>query len=486
MSASDPFRRPEPAPEPAEADKEQKKADKLRKDVNRPLDSWERYRALADAVEANQDLIDLADHKARFALVIMGGINATLFIVLSRANVLRDVPPDVRAQIFAALAVYAGVIVYFLLQAIESLRPRQTRPNPRPPGPQGPDASLGLRFFADVLQKDLDSYRQAWRDVNMAQLNTEMATQAWVLARINDAKYAALRRLYRAMQAMVILASVFMVAVGFQVARSRATPERARRADRALLGTPERFTEIGAREPSGLAWHPELQHLFLVGDEGSLVELDLHGRVVSSTALKGNLEDVSVHLPTGNLALLSEKKSEILWYDARTRQELRRWELDRASLLGMEPADKNHGFEGIAFREDTSLPGGGVFYLVHQRFPEMIVGVTFDPEAPSGPLRPTVVSRWRISEKNVKAAVWSHQADRLLVLSARKGLVVLKGDGQSVLEVPLGGQQPEGLCLDRRGDLWVADDQDKALLRYEGALATLIGELARETGGGGE
>ncbi|HEY7508671.1 MAG TPA: hypothetical protein VIG50_00375, partial [Vicinamibacteria bacterium] len=68
----------EVVPLPAAADRATRKAAKLSKkerrflkDAHRPLESWERYRALTDVLDEAIDLVDLADHKARFALVIM-------------------------------------------------------------------------------------------------------------------------------------------------------------------------------------------------------------------------------------------------------------------------------------------------------------------------------------------------------------------------------------------------------------------------------
>jgi hypothetical protein len=68
------------------ARKRAEKARELAEDAHRPLDSWERYRALCDALKEANDLVDLADHKARFALVIMGALNAVMFIVAMAAS----------------------------------------------------------------------------------------------------------------------------------------------------------------------------------------------------------------------------------------------------------------------------------------------------------------------------------------------------------------------------------------------------------------
>jgi hypothetical protein len=37
------------------------------------------------------------------------------------------------------------------------------------------------------------------------------------------------------------------------------------------------------------------------------------------------------------------------------------------------------------------------------------------------------------------------------------------------------GNQQEGIAVDAEGNLWIADDKDKAVLKLEGGLATLQG-----------
>src|SRR6188474_3022510 len=67
-----------------------KKQKKLKKDAVRNLDSWERYRALTDALDEAVDLVDLADHKARFALVIMAAVNVVLFFTADAMDPLKS------------------------------------------------------------------------------------------------------------------------------------------------------------------------------------------------------------------------------------------------------------------------------------------------------------------------------------------------------------------------------------------------------------
>jgi hypothetical protein len=204
----------------ADADKEKKEKKRLKKlqraldDASRPLGAWERYRALVDAFEMEQDLVDLADHKARFALLIMYTLNAVTFIVGTRNEALAVVPPHMRASLSLYLGLYSLLALYFFIQAIESLRPREAKPNVRYPGAVGlEDYPMGVRFFADVLARDVSAYRSVWRSLRVGQLNAEVALQVHALAKINRAKYTALGRLYRGLMVMTVLTAGLITAL---------------------------------------------------------------------------------------------------------------------------------------------------------------------------------------------------------------------------------------------------------------------------------
>ena len=192
-----------PAPELVPVDKSGtltgklgKKQKKQRKDAHRPLDSWERYRALTDALDEAIDLVDLADHKARFALVIMAAVNVVLFFSADALDPLEE-PSRSLLQIVLGIYLFLYILIalYFFLQAIESLRPRQSQPQVQPRGAGGiEEFPLGIRFYEDILRRDVDAYKKAWQDVRIGQLNAELAVQAHALAEINRAKYAALRQ----------------------------------------------------------------------------------------------------------------------------------------------------------------------------------------------------------------------------------------------------------------------------------------------------
>jgi hypothetical protein len=188
-------------------DKLRKKELKRRLDATRPLDSWERYRALTDALGEAYDLIDISNREARFALILMGGLNAVLFVVATRTELASSLTPDQRRLFGAALVIYACLAIYFLMQAIELLRPRKFRPNLRPPDRAGTreEFPLGIRYYEDVVLRDVDGHWAAWRDVHIGQLNAELAIQLHSFSLSNQAKHIALRRLYAGLRAITVL-----------------------------------------------------------------------------------------------------------------------------------------------------------------------------------------------------------------------------------------------------------------------------------------
>ena len=457
-----------------------KKQKRLRKDAVRSLDSWERYRALTDAVDEANDLVDLADHKARFALVIMAAVNVVLFFTADALDPIKNSSRAMQVVVGIYLFVYVLIALYFFLQAIESLRPRQSKPQVNPVDHTGIDEfPLGIRFYEDILRRDVDNYKKAWQEVRIGQLNAELAVQAHALAEINRAKYSALRRLYKGLQIMTLMA-VGLVALGglagvIGSARKASAKNSGLTRGADELGTAERFNKIGVKEPSGVAFHPGLGHLFVVGDEGTLAEIDASGNMIRTIGVEQQLEDVAYHPPTGGLLLVSESKSDLILFDPTAGRERKRWKLNTAALLGAAPTEANQGFEGLAFRSDPSRPGGGIVYLSHQRAPAAIVAIAFDTNGTAPIDASSVVSRFNMTGyDDLTALQYVPSIDRLVVIAdSKERLLVLAPDGSVQDEVPIPGEQQEGLAFDASGAMWIADDKDKSVLKVQGALAAL-------------
>lgn len=478
-------------------DRDKDKDKKKKKKEFKRAAPWERYKALLDAVKESQDLVDLADHKARFALMIMGALNAAIIILGTRAEVLSSLPPNLKLWLYTYFGVYAIIAIYFLVQAIESLRPRSVPDLALRGTVSEKEESLGLRFFVDALRYDTPTYLKAWQSVRVSQLNAELATQLHTLARINKAKYNAVAKLYLGLQAITVLTAGLLIALGVAawvehrisvpstVVEEPAAPVARIKAGKpkkggwAILGEPERFAIQGVKEPSGIVFSPVRGTLFVVGDEGSLVEVSTDGKVIAQIPTGGNLEDVAFHAPSGRLVLLSEKKGELIVLDPATGKKTGKFKLDDAALLGESGVDKNQGFEGLAFRKEEGRPGGGVFYLVHQRAPAMLVAIAFDPLAASGSLgAESLVSRATVGNRDdLTAVTYEASLDRLFVIADSKDrLAMLSLSGEEQAEIVLPGVQQEGMAFDAQGNLWIADDR-AGLLVFREARDRIAAEM---------
>lgn len=180
----------------------------------RPLDAWERYRALVDVVDDYREQLDHADKKTRFALIIMGLLNAVNFLLIARSDVFGASGAPLGRGLAVYAATYAFLSLYFFSQAIEALRPRSAKVHTGPAHDGGDDGAR-LRAMAHVARQDPDALYARWQDAQIGQLSREVAYQAQSLARINVEKFAALERVYRGLVALTALTAVLVSVLAF-------------------------------------------------------------------------------------------------------------------------------------------------------------------------------------------------------------------------------------------------------------------------------
>jgi hypothetical protein len=174
-------------------------------DVNRPLDSWERYRALNDSLDEAYEQIDLGNREARFALILMGGLNAALIVLATRTDVPQTLTTIQRNWVIGLLLVYVVVALRFLLQAIDALRPGKFRPQLGTWPVDSDDFPRGVRYYEDVIERNAEGHWRAWQDVRIGQLNAELAVQFHSLCQNNEHRHIAVRRLYAGLRLMTML-----------------------------------------------------------------------------------------------------------------------------------------------------------------------------------------------------------------------------------------------------------------------------------------
>jgi len=214
---------PEPIPLKPEKGDAVDKAEKAEKALRKLeaerglLEPSDRYRALVNAAKAAQDLIELGDKKARFALVIMSVLNAvTVLMVVRGGDSLLPTRGPWGVLIGLELGVYVVVTVYYIAQAIAALRPRGVKPPAESdlPSTVQPGTSMRVLFHADAVARDRTRYREVWENLRMDNLLTELADQLYTLSIISQAKYRALDRLYGGLTIMTMMLGLILATAG--------------------------------------------------------------------------------------------------------------------------------------------------------------------------------------------------------------------------------------------------------------------------------
>jgi hypothetical protein len=203
-----------------QSDEESKAERKRQKEIerfieDRPLDPWERDRALSDHVDHLLDITELADRKTRFALIILGALNAVNVLIAIRAPQI-DVDGLNHTFIQVYVAGYVIVSLYFFVYAIVALRPRAGRMH-RAGEARAEGQVPGLRLMDDILATDIDEYYELWRKAEVGQLDREMALQAFLLARANADKFRAVHRVFQGLLLLVGLTAILIAIIALHI-----------------------------------------------------------------------------------------------------------------------------------------------------------------------------------------------------------------------------------------------------------------------------
>jgi hypothetical protein len=177
----------------------------------RALDPWERYRALTDHYEALQDLSEQSDRKTRFALLILGSINAINLLIVARGDLV-GLSHGGGPLVNGYVAFYAVLSLFLFCYAISALRPR----TPQDPGNR---SRPSLRFPEGILLQSLEQYHQAWQQAQLAQLNGELQSLVYLTARDNATKTRALHRVYIGLYVLVGLTALLLAVLGVSSVR---------------------------------------------------------------------------------------------------------------------------------------------------------------------------------------------------------------------------------------------------------------------------
>jgi len=174
-----------------------------------------RYRALIATLRQETDFMDLADRKARFALIILSALNAVVLVLAVKGGDAVPYRGGWGLLFMADVGIYAVCAIYYIAQAIESLRPRGKTGRPSGPVPAtiAPGVSMRVLFHADIVQRSRAEYASVWDGMRLDSLITEVADQVYMVSSINKLKFDALGRLYDGLGILTALVMVQLVAI---------------------------------------------------------------------------------------------------------------------------------------------------------------------------------------------------------------------------------------------------------------------------------
>jgi hypothetical protein len=178
-----------------ESERRQRK-EMLRAAEDRVLDPWERYRAVADHCDRLHDVTELYDRKTRFALIILGTLNAMNVLLVSKGDVKQVLHMPLVMNVY--IGCYALLSIGLLWYAITALSPA---------------ASLSER-----VDGPLEDYWGAWKRMQVGDLNRQLAAASYGLAQANALKLVAVTRLYSGLKLLAVLTAMLIVALALGAA----------------------------------------------------------------------------------------------------------------------------------------------------------------------------------------------------------------------------------------------------------------------------
>lgn len=181
-----------------------------------PMEPELRFRVLHAMLKMETDFLDLADKKARFALVIMSALNAIALVLVMRGGEVLGQTTLWGILLRVEVAAYFVATVVYIWHAIEALRPRGQRGHLARTLPDAivPAASMRVLFHSDIAARDRDAFRDLWTGLRLDNVTAELSDQLHMVSCINVLKYRALGRLYTGVGIMTALLTAAILTVG--------------------------------------------------------------------------------------------------------------------------------------------------------------------------------------------------------------------------------------------------------------------------------
>jgi DNA-binding beta-propeller fold protein YncE len=226
-------------------------------------------------------------------------------------------------------------------------------------------------------------------------------------------------------------------------------------------------------EPSGICYHPTRKTLFVVGDEGDVVEMKTDGKPVRRKMHgkdRKDYEGITVNPATGLLYVAQEGAEKILELDPDTLETQREFQID-GKFKGKQliKIGGPNGIEAIEFVPDADHAEGGTFYVTNQSMRLKAaedISAVFELAVPlktakgEGPHKATILRYFSVGAIDLAALHWDAKRKRLLVVSDRLDtLYECTTAGKVMKAYVLPCQDQEGITVDPDDYVYVAQDR---------------------------
>jgi len=237
-------------------------------------------------------------------------------------------------------------------------------------------------------------------------------------------------------------------------------------------------TEIGGNlpadyEPSGVAWSPLLNNLFLVSDNGQLTQLDSGGNIIFNWSPGWDLEGVT----------LVEGRDSYVYLGVEQPDSIREFNLSTGALTdhswSLTPwmtGPDNQGLEALTFVPNgyhpyASSTSGGLFYAGLQADGRIYV---FDVNlSVSGSVTHVATLTPKPGMNDISGLYYCKETGVLYATYDTANLLVeMKANGNVLAEYALPGNDQEGVtivptCENHQATVYIAEDIGPELWRYE-------------------
>jgi len=219
------------------------------------------------------------------------------------------------------------------------------------------------------------------------------------------------------------------------------------------------------KEPSGICFHPSRKTLFVVSDEGMILEIKTDGMLVSGIQIPGDLEGITVNPQTGFLYVIVEGEDVILEVDPVDQDVTREFPINRLwkgdpNYIQKQQETYDQGVESLEFVRDEAHPEGGAFYAGNQWDPPCVFELYIPLNTSHEKTAEAKIMRVLPLKLDDPAGMYYDPETKLLnvVSDADNILVEITLEGKVVKEYAFLGDNQEGITRDDQGFLYIAQD----------------------------